>query len=387
MNSELMLSGPSVSNPRVQSLVAHLEDLLADVEFLLQLLEKVRSKLDLMDAEARAKELALTVVEVAPKFRNNLEQIATYVVNARKAIEDDPESRMYFTGSLTRLENELEKIGDVLPGAEALTAGRLDEIKSSLIDIRSYAGVTSFPTMVQEALSQISPGAAFDFHAKFSRLLPLERDRQSRLEYLQLHPRRYNGVVDVAEGYVYRVSPHAWRQKASFWYILASALLGYGIIYALIQASPLLGLPDFQPSRLGELFRAYTVALMGGIVHLTISFLKQERSKNRKFYWGPSDWLLWIHVRESAFLRSVLSFQIVMIGAAMTIESIDTPTAFFLGYSFDSILDTVFQRFETFAASGRDKVNKMLVDKPSISTVTMQKGSVMTSTEKGPMLY
>jgi hypothetical protein len=64
------------------------------------------------------------------------------------------------------------------------------------------------------------------------------------------------------------------------------------------------------------------------------------------------DWLLWLHVKESALLMGVLYIWVGLIGLAFTVDTVQWAMAFFVGYSIDSFVDLFLQRFSQ-AASAR----------------------------------
>ena len=101
--------------------------------------------------------------------------------------------------------------------------------------------------------------------------------------------------------------------------------------------------------------------LLGGVAHLLVNSLKQAREKTGSGLVAVQDWLLWVHVKESALLMSVVYIWVGAIALAFSMDDIQWVTAFFVGYSIDSFVDVFLQRFSERMSAETESIRKKLV--------------------------
>lgn len=164
-------------------------------------------------------------------------------------------------------------------------------------------------------------------------------------------------VVDAADPRVYKVSDDVRVRLLTWATPLAAAAAGYGAIWL----GHRLGLLDALHRQLGQgdAARALTLAYAGAVLHLLVTGLKE----NRRAATGDDTpdmigrWLLWLHVKYSAYTMAVLS---VIIAAALTMLAVPSgqdPGAQWLlfvtaGYTADSIVDTFLSKVPAFFGTG-----------------------------------
>jgi uncharacterized protein involved in cysteine biosynthesis len=139
-----------------------------------------------------------------------------------------------------------------------------------------------------------------------------------------------------------------------------------------------LGVPAnwlFATDRQNELWAAYIFVVGGVLFHLLVEAVKQAQRSTDKAFLALGHWMTWIHVRETSLGITILTMWIVPIGLALTLsEEISPVTAFFAGYSIDSIIGVFLTRFDGLAKSSEDAMLKRLrpaEPAPSTTAVTV----------------
>ena len=63
-----------------------------------------------------------------------------------------------------------------------------------------------------------------------------------------------------------------------------------------------------------------------------------------------TDWLLWVHVKETPIVYGIVSLWVGLVGMTALGQG-GVSGAFFIGYSLDSFVDLFLSRFETGATA------------------------------------
>jgi len=207
-------------------------------------------------------------------------------------------------------------------------------------------------------------GGQLDFGEAFSDELPTAPARRRFLQILKSHPGSVTGEVDVERGVIYKA---ATGPRRIFSYVLLVLLVGPGawlFIGFLTAGSSWLGVPAtwlFATNRHDELWAAYLFVVAGVLFHLLVEAVKQAQRSTDQAFLALGHWLTWIHVRETSLAITVLTMWMVPIGLALTLPAkIDVPTAFFAGYSIDSIIGIFLTRFDGLAKTSDDALLKRL---------------------------
>jgi hypothetical protein len=339
-----------------QELGAKAQAISTDAAFMLRMLTRVESQFP------SKKKTLIALEEMKEKFQKNLEDICKSCTEAEDIISKDSQIHLIFADEVKKVENEIEDMRGLWPDGRDVVKTReaIDMLKQTLERIRLHTGIIAAPALVREQLKQVNVGAAFDFHYHLSGDLEDEKVRLGVLQYLHRHQVLISGVVDPESGLIYRASTNVWRRATSLVAFLVAIFAGYGVIHALV--GNWLGWSDllFPGMDLGGLETAYTLALCGGLAHLLVAFLKLDRSSKKKFYWGISDWFLLIHVREVEIFIRGASFIVIVLASYKMMDGLELGTAFFLGYSADSVLDLLLQRFDALAKLRTQQVGASL---------------------------
>jgi hypothetical protein len=246
----------------------------------------------------------------------------------------------------------------------AEAASLLDDLDEDVGTMLWQAAVVTMPSRVNEHLVTLDVGGQLDFGEAFSDELPTAPARRRFLQILKSHPGSVTGEVDVERGVIYKA---ATGPRRIFSYVLLVLLVGPGawlFIGFLTAGSSWLGVPAtwlFATNRHDELWAAYLFVVAGVLFHLLVEAVKQAQRSTDQAFLALGHWLTWIHVRETSLAITVLTMWMVPIGLALTLPAkIDVPTAFFAGYSIDSIIGIFLTRFDGLAKTSDDALLKRL---------------------------
>jgi hypothetical protein len=279
-------------------------------------------------------------------------------------LRKDASLAMYST-DLTTIEDTWEKIsvGNALPDDPT----DLNQVRIRLPlyrALRRSIGTFTIPKRIMDFMEEcMGAGAPLDFHETFKDELDDPADRIAVLRRLaELHVDFVGGMVDVERGMIYRVAPFG-RRVLSVLLLLGAAALGLLGIWFAADAG-LLKAPGGESYSFQALWVPYLLTAGGVLTHIIKKAAElsiSERSKGGEE--EPQVVLdrlhLWIHVREYRFLMTVLT----AIGAfilLITSTKVDYVNAFLVGYTVDSLADTVLQRFNTSVSAYSKEVKAAL---------------------------
>jgi len=182
-------------------------------------------------------------------------------------------------------------------------------------------------------------------------------DRVRLLGYMSDHPKVVMGVVNAENGVIYRASRDWRRRLLSYLMLLAVVLLGFVLVFVMTNMDAWLGIEDWKPAdRFPELATVYVFLLLGAVAHLLIGSLKQTREKTGSGLVAVEDWLLWLHVKESALLMTVSYIWVGAIALAFSLTGIQWGGLRYLWATASTVSSTSF--FSGFPnACCRDSIN------------------------------
>ena len=346
----------------------------------------IRAALKLTDVPARDAELEKVLEEFRRTALEEIAAIKALRTAARKLLEGNPAVYDSIGDAVTNLETAWARarhsLGRLRSANPAAVGSLLDAIEADVGTMLWQAAVVTMPSRVNEHLATLEVGGQLDFGEAFSDELPTAAARRRFLEILQSHPGSVTGEVDVDRGVIYKA---ANGPRRVFSYVALILLIGPGawlFIGFLTTGSSWLGVPAnwlFPTNRHDELWVAYVFVVAGVLFHLLVEAVKQAQRSTDKAFLALGHWLTWIHVRETSLAITVLTMWIVPIGLALTVpDKIDVPTAFFAGYSIDSIIGIFLTRFDGLAKTSDDALLKRLRPAEpataSAPTVTMPTG-------------
>ena len=339
-------------------------DVRAHAQAILDALPPVRAALALTDAGARDTELAKAVKESRHVVLDQIRSIDACHRESRAVL--DAVASIYDTDgdTVTNLETAWDRAKRALDGMSsgdaAMVQIRLDEVDAAIAAMTWQAALITMPPRVNDHLATLDVGAQLDFGQAFSDELPSESARRRFLEILQSHPGSVTGEVDAEHGVIYKA---AHGPRRIFSYVLLVALIGplgwLFINFATAGFSPL-GVPAdwlFKgASRQSELTGAYVFTVLGVVFHLLVEAVKQAQRSTNQAFLALGHWLTWIHVREMSLAITILTMWLIPVGLALTLpgEKIGVETAFFAGYSIDSVIGVFLTRFDGLAKSSSD---------------------------------
>jgi hypothetical protein len=345
------------AGPNGQAMMAFrgvLRELRAEAQDLESALALVRAKSELADAATRAKEIKTALENARGVFDRDRQRINEQLEKLRELFQQPLVIYDWCSDEVVHLENAWGRIGDSWPEedqSEDQIIQNIDSARTSLDKMIYLSGQLTIPARVNQHLETLRIGQTLDFHKNFSDELENEADRARLLAYLSDHPYVVDGIVDAQNGVIYRASRHAGRQLFSYVMLLTAIALGFGLVFVMTNMNAWLGIDDWKPAdRFQSLASVYVFLLLGAVVHLLVGAVKQSREKTGSELLAMRDWLLWLHVKESALLMAILYLWVGLIGLAFSFDEVQWVTGFFVGYSIDSFVDLFLQRFSQVAS-------------------------------------
>jgi hypothetical protein len=207
--------------------------------------------------------------------------------------------------------------------------------------IEYYVGVLTIPARVNDWLAEARPGYYIPFHAIFEDEVPKADDRARILSYLICSPKPIKGgIVDAANGLIYRYSENPWHRFINILLMLATLLASTGAVvgacYLQISGWP------FQTANLSSFIAGWIAILIGVVVHVAVGTVKRSQSQNRL----PSiaslgDLPLLLDARSGQIMLKILLALIGLFGLAFAsgLENVTPLNSFLIGYSLDSVVE------------------------------------------------
>ncbi len=98
---------------------------------------------------------------------------------------------------------------------------------------------------------------------------------------------------------------------------------------------------------LKRLYITYIFIFIGSGADVAIDALKVARAQTRPSFQALNDWILWLHVHFTSILSSLAWILLGYILLSLGMPSLEWKSAFFAGYSIDSVTALFLARFET----------------------------------------
>jgi hypothetical protein len=202
---------------------------------------------------------------------------------------------------------------------------------------------------VNDILANLRVGQPLDWDFRFDYELP--RDRELRKKLLQELAQEGGvfkcGVVDVDQMVIYRINP------SRMWQVISASIPGGFILVSGLIVPWLLSRgatvidqwPLGQPDR-RRLSATFVLLFLGAGAHVVIDALKASRAKVRPNFQVMNDWILWLHVHAASVLWSLGWVLLGYILLSVIMPNLTGVSAFFAGYSIDSITTLFLSRFD-----------------------------------------
>jgi hypothetical protein len=206
---------------------------------------------------------------------------------------------------------------------------------------------------INDVMGNLRVGQPLDVEFEFGKQFPQNPDLRKRLllEMAQESSVIDGGVVDVDQGVIYKAAPTRAGQLASTWRLCLLLVAGFLVPLALALAGKVLPDWPFAAKDLPMLLANFVLIQLGSTAHLAVAALKAQKAPSRPSFQVLNDWVLWVHVREIQILKGILSIWGGFILLSFGIRSLTWSSAFFAGYSIDSVTELFLGRFESTAAA------------------------------------
>jgi hypothetical protein len=343
----------------VRNIRAHAQNLQESVA-------EIRKALGVEESKSRLTATATALSDAEIVLSRSGTGIDLYFVAIRQFYEGQPEVPNTFGDAVVALENEWERakaawpVGGLDPDS---VRAQLDKLEPHLRETVYYCGLIAIPSRLAEYLESLRVGQAISFDSLFHEELPPADDRKRVLLDIIRQPLFLtNGVVDATSGLVYRAAKEPWRRFLSLWRITGFLAFGFVLVALWCYAGQWLHLDGWagSPKDLRLMSTAYLFLAIGSAGHILINALKESRAqRSSEDFVAVDDWLLWIHVRERSIRWGVVYLWCGLIMLAWT-HSLDWRTAFFAGYSIDSVVDLFLDRFQKLTGKGTEAIKQKL---------------------------
>lgn len=214
-------------------------------------------------------------------------------------------------------------------------------------------GVLTIPSRLNRWLASARPGYYIPFHSVFDDELPDLEDRVRVLNYLAWSPKVIKGgLVDAANGLVYRYARSPRARLASFLLLVAAFGLAMGIVIGACYL-PIEGWP-IEPKHLPTFLVGWGAVLAGVIVHLGVGSVKRTQAQGgRPPIIAIGDLPLLINAKVGQILLKLLLTLVGFFGFVFTagVDNVTPLNTLLVGYSLDSVVDMFGVSLEQQAAA------------------------------------
>ncbi|MCX6690863.1 MAG: hypothetical protein NTW33_02120 [Methanoregula sp.] len=303
---------------------------------------------------------------------------------------------------VTRLENQWERfvnIWDRLGKSKkfdetAEFLGRIDDLDKLLCGMIFRINILTIPGRINDHFETLLPGQELNFSENFGDELCKKDDASPVLTYIKNHPKCINGVVNEEKGIIYKVDPRAWRRIISIavigviWIVTAIGVFLLPAILSLTRYPFSITVPNITIANVSVtilnfasstpvdttitgyfLCVCYALVILGGLAHILIGGLKQAKSAPAGSRLAVEGWIRWFHINEQQNWAAALSLFVGFIFMIVVLKTADYVTAFFIGYSIDSIVELFNTRLDV-AATAKTAEIKKIVSPKSTDTAT-----------------
>ncbi len=230
-------------------------------------------------------------------------------------------------------------------------AADLGEVATGLDQIVYQCAALTLTPRVNDVMGNLRVGQALNLEFQFGDELPRSPELRKRVldELAQQAAAIEGGLVDVDQGIVYRAARSRAAQAFSSVQLVAVLVLGALIPVLLARGGQFVHDWRFHTNDLQRLLADYVFILLGSGAHIAIALLKAVKNETRPNFKTIDDWLLWLHVREAQVLYGFAYVWMGYLLLVFTVSDLEWSTAFFAGYSIDSVTELFLERFESLA--------------------------------------
>jgi len=238
----------------------------------------------------------------------------------------------------------------------------LDLLAAQIRRLVYYVGYETIPTRLNEWLTGARPGYYVPFHLVFEDELPEREDRVRILNHLAYSPEAIQGgLVDAANGLIYRYSTSVWSRLLSL-ALIALALVGCTAAVAAACWLPAEGWP-LGPGHLGAMLVGWGAVVAGVMTHVGVGGVKRAQAQGGlPPVIAVGDFSKIASARVGQFLLKVflalVGFFGLVFGAG--VAQLTVFNAFLVGYSLDSFVELFRGSLEQRATAQVASLKKQL---------------------------
>jgi len=266
-------------------------------------------------------------------------------------------------GDMTTIELTWSRVKDLWPPAKTSfedAEPRLKQLDSELDQIVYECESLTLSPAINDTMENLRVGQPLDIDFEYGPDLPKSDALTNRLvlELAQESNVIVAGVVDASQRVIYKASSSRAEQRWSVVRI-AIAWVVIGLATAAIAALITNQLNQWPPmwTVLRNLLANYVALSVGTGAHWLVEAVKTQRAQTKPSFQAMNDWILWLHVREYEVLWSLVWLGLGYVLMSKTI-SLNLSSAFFAGYSIDSVMEVYLQRFSATVQKKADALVK-----------------------------
>jgi len=328
-----------------------LREIRTDAQYLQNLFEETIGLAAKLDAAGRA---ALVDRVLGDRMQARINYpISRNLESFQLLFATDNVQRDWGSDSIESIRLNWLQVIDLWPNA-ALTYDEqrqaIDQAQVCLDQIIYQCASLTLSPRVYDTLKNLRVGQPLDWDFAFGSELPRNVEMRKRLllELAQEGGVLGSAVVDVEQGVIYKVADSRAKQRGSTYKLVAFVVLCGAIVpLILVWTRTLTNQLPLSWAELPRLYLTFVAVFLGAGAHFAIDALKASRAKTRPNFQALNDWILWIHVCYISILWGLGWVLLGFILLTVAMPKLELLSAFFAGYSIDSITELFLARFET----------------------------------------
>lgn len=224
----------------------------------------------------------------------------------------------------------------------AKKADILNKCKQCLENAVYLCNIITVPSRVEDHLNTLKAGYALDFYEELKEEFFSEEQAKDVFKYLARHPAFIDDIIDPSKGLIFKVDPRNERWK-SYARTFGAFLLGVGAV-----GGSFWFFREQISQDLTSFLKFYLIFVCGALFHIFIDAMKSTKSSTGLNFKSVDDWFLWVNIKELSIITGIILLDFTFIGLALILSEneFNTITLAAAGYSFDSIGEIIYGRFE-----------------------------------------
>jgi hypothetical protein len=367
---------PSPSEaPRVTEQLVTLRNLRAEIQDLKAAMVAVRK--GEIKREDQMPYVAKTVDDIAAlmkQFSKQEEAVKEAGVPPGRRLPDDTVRHLRNLWEQMRTNPVLDKDSDLDTQSQLR---HLDALERQIKRMVYLIGYLTIPSRLNDWLEVSRPGYYIPFHLVFEDEVPDQADRLKILQHLAFAPAALiekpqkgekdtrtlrNGLVDLANGVIYRYHANEREQQVSLAWLGAGFIIATALI--VIAANVEMG-GIFAPGNLGALLVGWVAVLAGIVTHVGVASVKRQKAQGGlPPLIAVGDFLRVVDARLGQLLRKLLLALIGFFAYAFSVgnevQEFTVLSAFLIGYSLDSFVELFGSSIEQQSTSQISAMKRQL---------------------------